>query len=110
TNAVMGLKDGTMSANFKDRWLKESRDEFLAPLLGIIQPKVIIAIGAKATLSLGELFSFPVGSHLEMVNSSPIRTNAGPLVFPVFHTGGLGLRNRSRSFQVEDWKRIKAWL
>src|ERR1035437_10245496 len=29
TNAVMGLKPGTMSANFKTSWLTESREEFL---------------------------------------------------------------------------------
>lgn len=110
TNAVMGLKGGSMSSNFKDTWLKESREVFLAPLLQIIQPRVIIAIGTKATASLGKVYDFPVGSHADMVTASPIRTNAGPLVFPVYHTGGLGLANRPKAQQIEDWKRIRAFL
>ena len=110
TNAVMGLKEGSMSANFHDRWLEESRLEFLAPLLGIIKPKVIIPIGTKAALTLGRLYGFKVGKHSEMVASSPIKTATGPMVFPVYHTGGLGLRNRSKALQVEDWKRIKDYL
>jgi hypothetical protein len=110
TNAVMGLKNGSMSSNFSDRWLEESRVEFLEPLLKIIEPRVIIPIGTKATKTLGRLFGFPGGSHASMVASSPIRTSAGPLVFPVYHTGGLGLRNRPKAKQVEDWLRIKAYL
>lgn len=110
TNAVMGLKNGSMSSNFSDRWLEESRIEFLAPLLGIIGPRIIITIGTKANRTVGRLFDFPVGSHASMVASSPIRTSAGPLIFAVYHTGGLGLRNRPKAQQVEDWMRIKACL
>jgi len=110
TNAVMALKAGSMSANFHDRWLEESRREFLAPLLDIIRPKVIISIGAKATLTVGRHFGFKVGKHSEMLATSPIQTKLGPLVFPVYHTGGLGLRNRSKALQEEDWKRIKDYI
>jgi uracil-DNA glycosylase len=110
TNAVMGLKDGTMSANFKDKWLKESRDEFLVPLLDLIKPRIVIAIGTKATVTLGKVYGFPVGAHRDMVSASPIRTAKGPLIFPVYHTGGLGLANRPKAQQIEDWKRITPFL
>jgi len=110
TNAVMGLKNGAMSSNFSDRWLEESRNEFLGPLLDIIEPCVVITIGTKATLTIGRLYGFPVGPHGAMVSASPIRTVAGPLVFPVYHTGGLGLANRPKTQQIEDWLRIKAFL
>jgi hypothetical protein len=110
TNAVMGLKSGSMSSNFSDRWLEESRREFLGPLLEIIRPKVIITIGTKATLTIGKLFDFPVGKHADMVAASPIRTATGPLVFPVYHTGGLGLRNRVKDLQIKDWMRIKEFI
>jgi uracil-DNA glycosylase len=110
TNAVMGLKNGSMSSNFSDRWLEESRREFLIPLLDVIKPKIIITIGAKPTVTIGKIYSFPVGSQTHMVNAAPIRTIAGPMVFPVFHTGGLGLVNRPKAQQLEDWRRIKTWL
>jgi len=109
-NAVMALKNGTMSSNFSGRWLEERREELLAPLLNILGPRIIVTIGTKATLTIGRLFGFPVGTHASMVASSPIRTSGGALVFPVYHTGGLGIRNRSKVRQAEDWLRIKAYL
>ena len=109
TNAVMGLKTPPMSANFKTSWLKESREQFLSPLIDIISPKIIIAIGAGATKSLSEIYDFKITTHNEMVNNSPIKSNR-QLIFPVFHTGGLGLKNRSINLQINDWKKIKKWL
>lgn len=106
TNAVMGLKTPPMSANFKTSWLTESRDEFLIPLIDIIEPTIIIAIGAEATKTLRTIFDFKMTSHTQMVNNSPIRAN-GQMIFPVFHTGGLGLRNRPKTLQLDDWKKIK---
>ncbi len=109
TNAVMGLKNGNMSANFQTSWLEESRDEFLKPLIDIIQPKIVIAIGAMATKSLGAIYGFKVTSHKEMVENAPIEAH-GTLIFPVYHTGGLGLRNRSKADQQVDWTKIKVYL
>lgn len=109
TNCVMGLKDGKMSANFKDAWIKESRELFLKPLIDIIQPKIIICIGGKATKSIGKIFEFKfegMGIHLQ---NSPIKKK-NTLIFPVFHTGGLGLANRSKEKQIKDWLEIKKWL
>ena len=109
TNAVMGLKDGTMSANFKVKWLTESREEFLIPLIELIKPTIIITIGAMATKSVGKIYNFKVSSHKNMVNNSPIKIK-DILIFPVYHIGGLGLSNRSKKNQIEDWKKIKNWL
>lgn len=109
TNAVMGLKTPPMSANFKASWLKENREEFLIPLIEIIEPKTIIAIGAEATNSLGKFFNFKTSSHKKNLEKSPFVVN-GIQIFPVFHIGGLGLRNRSKNDQIEDWKKIKEHL
>ena len=109
TNAVSGLKSGSMSANFKDRWLTESREHFLKPLIDIIQPKFIIAIGSKATKTLGVIYDFKISSHKNIVDNSPIKSGS-TLIFPVYHTGGLGLRNRPKTQQIADWTKIKNWL
>jgi len=45
-----------------------------------------------------------------MVMAAPISTNAGVLVFPVYHTGGYGLISRPKALQIEDWKRIKSFF
>lgn len=39
TNAVSGLKSGSMSSNFKDTWLSESREHFLKPLIDLFNQK-----------------------------------------------------------------------
>lgn len=109
TNAVMGLKSGSMSANFKTSWLKESREEFLIPLINIIQPKIIITIGSMATKTVGKIYNFKIPSHKKIVDNSPIKSG-NILVFPVYHTGGLGLRNRQKNQQIDDWTKIKKWL
>jgi DNA polymerase len=109
TNAVMGLKSGSMSGNFRDSWLTESREHFLKPLIDIIQPKIIIAIGAKATKSLGVIYNFKVTSHKSMVENSPIK-HGSKLIFPVYHIGGLGLSNRPKAQQIIDWTKIKNYL
>lgn len=108
TNCVMGLKEPPMSANFKAKWLRESGDEFLIPLIRIIRPKVIIPIGTHATRSLGRLFNFPVGAHTAAVMNHVERD--GMAICPVFHTGGLGFRHRARVDQMKDWHRIGKWL
>ena len=79
-------------------------------LLDIIKPKIIICVGAKPTSTIGKIYGFPVGRHADMVMAAPISTNAGVLVFPVYHTGGYGLISRPKALQIEDWKRIKSFL
>ena len=109
TNSVMALKNGTMSSNFRDKWLKQSREEFLIPLLDIINPNIIICIGGKATKSVSKIYGFKTESLTKMVNKNPIKIH-GKKVFAMFHSGGLGIRNRSLNLQTEDWKKIINWL
>lgn len=109
TNAVTGLKQGSMSGNFRDSWLKESREHFLKPLIDIIQPRIIITIGAKATKSLGVIYNFKVTTLKSMLETSPIKSDT-KLIFPVYHIGGLGLSNRPKAQQIVDWSKIKKHL
>jgi len=110
TNAVMGLKTPPMSANFKSSWLTESRDLFLKPLIDIINPRIIITVGAMATKSVARIYNVKVSSHANMVDNSPINDVGDTKVFPVYHTGGLGLRNRRKELQITDWRKILKWL
>lgn len=105
TNCVMGLKDGSMSSNFKDKWINESRINFLEPLIKIIDPNVIICIGAKPTKSIFRTYKIKYISMKYHVGHSPYPVE-NKLIFPVYHTGGLGLRNRSKENQLKDWQNI----
>ena len=105
----MALKNGTMSSNFRDKWLKQSRIEFLVPLIDIINPDIIICIGGKATKSVCKIYGFKKESLINMVENNPIKIQ-GKKIFTMFHTGGLGIRNRSLHLQTKDWKNIINWL
>jgi len=105
TNCVMGLKNGKMSANFSDKWINESRTNFLEPLINIVKPKYIIGIGSKPTLSLSRIFKFKFDSMKNIIEQNAIKVN-DVKIFPVYHTGGLGLRNRKKELQNKDWKKI----
>lgn len=109
TNAVMGLKTPPMSANFKTSWLIESREHFLKPLIEIINPQIIITVGKMATASVLSIYSLKTSTLLDAVNKSPIEVD-DKKIFPVYHTGGLGIRNRPKEQQINDWKRIKSCL
>lgn len=55
----------------------------------------------------GVIYDFKTTTHKEMVDNSPVRVD-GTLIFPVFHAGGLGLSNRPKIQQLNDWNRIKS--
>lgn len=109
TNCVMGLKDGSMSANFKDKWLKNSRIYFLKPLIEIINPKIIICLGTKPALSISKIFGFKMEVLNKMIQKNPISVK-DKIIFTMYHTGGLGIRNRSFQNQTDDWEKIKVYL
>lgn len=109
TNTVMGLKDGSMSSNFKDKWMTESRNLFLRPLIELVDPKAIICVGSKPAQSVLRVFGLKPKALRDLIQESPI-TTSGKLIFPVYHTGGLGLANRKRELQLEDWKKITKYL
>lgn len=48
TNAVLGVKNGGMAEAIKRNWYKDTATKFLKPLIDIVQPKVIIAMGSVA--------------------------------------------------------------
>ena len=98
-----------MSSNFKDKWLKNSRELFLDPLIDIINPKIIICLGGKAALSLSKIYGFKKQALKYMIEQEPI-VIGDKKIFTMYHTGGLGIRNRSFEKQLEDWKKIKKYL
>lgn len=110
TNAVMGLKNGSMSSNFKDKWLKESQEEFLVPLIEIIQPEIIITLGGKAYQSISTLYNQPVMPLGKRIDHNPLITDGGVKLFAFFHPGKLGTINRSFELQKQDWQTIVPYL
>lgn len=116
TNAMLGLKSDGMAAKIKKSdWYKATANEFIKPLIDIIQPKIIITMGKPAYLTLATIFGLPNGSLESIVQQKqPInlleKQQGSQLLFPVYHCSQLGLRNRPDKKQKEDWARIKPFL
>ncbi len=48
TNAVLCMKEGGAQAPVKPEWLRNCGTRFLRPMIDIVQPKVVVSLGAKA--------------------------------------------------------------
>lgn len=111
TNAVLGVKLGTMSAPVLIEWVKYCNEHYTKPLIEIIKPQAIICLGLKAYGAMQFIFKdLPSGTMSNLATQSFICDDKITYVFPRFHCGGLGLRNRGLDMQKEDWKKIKANL
>jgi hypothetical protein len=113
TNAIFGLIDSSSKGGnqIKRQILQENAKEFLRPLIDIVDPKIIIAMGTEAYR--GVCFAFgksPLKNLGDALASSHIEVS-GKLIFPVFHCGAVWRKNnRNLELQQSDWRHIKAYL
>ena len=112
TNAVLGIKSRNMSAPIKTEWLWHSIEHFTRELIEIIEPEIIITLGKNAFRALQFIWKeLPHEEPMNKLNERNFWVNEGKiLLFPRFHCGGLGLRNRVFDKQKEDWRRILPFL
>jgi DNA polymerase len=118
TNAVLGIRqtDGK-SGPITAAWVDDSLP-FLFGLLEIVQPKAIVSLGSVAyracRLALhgrDRDLPFPPSAPLTKVRQlNPIQCSGKPDWFAFYHCGPLGLANRSRELQLQDWEQLGAWL
>lgn len=111
TNAVLGIKSGGMSAELKHDWLRHSSVHFTAPLIEIIQPRLIVTVGISAFKALRLIFpSLPYESMNGLLKYPPFHLPGKRILFAVSHCGGLGLANRTMEEQLKDWQKIAPYL
>jgi len=112
TNAVLCMKsDGGLAGKVKNAWFRNCVRSFLKPLIEVVQPRVAVTLGEKATRSLLREYGYPAIPFKQLVEQkSPIRLDENTVLFPVFHCGSLGRRNRSFELQKQDWRRIRSYL
>ncbi len=107
TNAILGIKPGNMSARVKASWVNESTEEFLKPLIEIIEPRIIITLGVHAYKAIKKTYKLKEKAKLsERSRSNPISVENKEL-FAFYHCGSLGTANRSLNQQKADWSAIK---
>lgn len=114
TNLILCLKTGGLQGRVDNQWFKNCSYTFFKPLIEIISPRIVIALGKRPAESILALYSIPYSKSApfsHMIKRSPFAISATTWLFPVYHCGaGSTNRNRSMSEQQGDWLRIGRWL
>jgi hypothetical protein len=110
TNAISGIIDTQAKGGNRIRkaLLQEHAREFLKPLIDIIEPAIIIAMGKEALIATSKALGFAAPKRLALLES-PFQVG-DQLVFAVHHCGAMGLINRTFALQRSDWKKIETGL
>ncbi len=108
TNAILGMKEsGGMSGKVLTKWVNESTENFLIPLLQILQPEIIVTLGTVAYKALAEVYSLPINPLKVLIQNNPVQLDETINLYAMYHCGGLGLANRPLLTQMLDWQKIK---
>ena len=114
TTANLCLKNkGGMQGTVKDSWFQNCGQYFLKPLIEIISPMVVIAIGEKAYRAICMAYNIePSKKFSDAVdNKEGIKLGDDMLLFPVYHCGNRVTNTvRDLDSQKADWKRIGSAL
>jgi len=110
TNAVLGVKKGGMTAPIKKAWYADTAKKFIKPLIQLIEPKTIIAMGAKAYEVVSIIYNLDQKPIKEIVGANPILLDDNKRLFVVYHCSNLGIANRDFNSQRNDWRKIKHYL
>ena len=107
TNAVLGIKTGDMNASIKSNWYLDTSLLFIKPLIEIINPKIIIAMGNAACETIAKAYNLKVKSLKYLIENNPLLLPDEKILYAVYHCSNNGTRTRKFEQQMEDWKRIK---
>jgi len=118
TNAILCLKQGGLQSVVDDSWFQNCRKYFLKPLIEIVHPKVVLAIGKQAFKAILEAYNIAYNwpSKYEIVvvregKAGGIKLQKGISLFPVYHCGRKIVNmTRDMNAQMNDWKPIKLAL
>lgn len=115
TNAIIGLKtEGGMQGKIKSEWASSSATNFLKPLIEIIKPKVIIALGQSPFQAIHSIYKGQITPDLP--SNLPFKDYVGKFfvtkdktkIFPVYHCGVRAVNSfRKIEEQLVDWQNIK---
>jgi uracil-DNA glycosylase len=111
TNAVLCLKEGNDSTKIRNGCLKICSETFLGPLMQIIKPKTIIALGRVAYLGCliaDEKSTKTPDGFLNLVKKHHYDVlSYGGKLFPVVHCSPVVCNlTRSLKEQIQDWQHI----
>ena len=97
-----------------NEWFRNCSQTFFKPLMDIIKPRGILALGKQVSESILTLYDVQYSKHAtlsKIMEQSPYRLTKSTVLFPLYHCGAGGInRNRSMSRQKEDWRVVYKWL
>jgi DNA polymerase len=108
TNAALCIREDGAQGGLNDEWMFNCRP-FLKEQIGIVKPKVIIALGQKTFYAVLSSLNLPrKGRHNEKYSNiitEPVELGE-MRIFPVYHPGAYGRISRKFEEQKKDWKKI----
>lgn len=110
TNLILCLKTGGLQAPVADDWFRSCTKAFFKPLIDIIKPRAVLALGKKTSEFILNAFGVFHESDItlkSLMEKSPYSLSSQTVIFPLYHCGA-GSINRNRSFkdQLNDWQNI----
>jgi DNA polymerase len=112
TNAILCLKEGGLQGAVEQEWFRNCGVKHLKPTIDLVQPKVLVSLGARVYQTIQELYALPKVRFKEAVNHKlGIVLANSTHYFPLYHCGSR-IMNTHRKFeqQLADWARIKPML
>ena len=110
TNLILCLKTGGLQAPVAEDWFRSCAERFFKPLIEIIKPKAVLALGKKTSefiLNAYRVQYQPDAALKLLMGKSPYRLTSHTVLFPLYHCGAGSInRNRSFSEQLNDWEKI----
>jgi DNA polymerase len=114
TNMILCLKTaGGLQGDVEYEWACNCAGRFFRPLMDIIRPEVIIALGKQPAWAILNAYDIRVPrsrSLKAVVSLGPYRLPCGSWLLPMYHCGKRGVNcNRSLELQLHDWMACRAW-
>jgi uracil-DNA glycosylase len=108
TNAVLCLKSGTMRQSVSPTCFKSCGEAFLRPLVGLISPRAIATLGARALEAVLRIDgATPPRTLIFLLDEGwTFKLRSGVTVFPFVHP----MASRPKAKQLQDWRRLERWF
>ncbi len=111
TNSFLCFKTSNgMSGTVKKSWSKTCTEHHLRPLMRVLAPKAVVALGGLAWGAIRESFSLKSAPERISEAAGGHWPSKDAEIFAMGHCGGLGLRNRAKDSQLKDWQRLGEFL
>ncbi|MDA8091078.1 MAG: uracil-DNA glycosylase family protein [Nitrospiraceae bacterium] len=114
TNLILCFKQGGLQSPVKNDWLINCTREFFRPLIEIINPRVILALGKRVSESILDRYKIPYSKNkklYDIMQRSPYELTSSTVLFPLYHCGAGSInRNRPMIEQKKDWTQVSEWM